>query len=75
MAYSFPTDVRQLVQAQMASGKFASEDELLREALLTLSEEDADLTAIRAALDELADGDDGLPLDEAFVSIRRQSSA
>ena len=75
MPYSFPVDVQQLIQEQMASGKFASEDDLLREALSALCEEEADLAAIREALDELADGDEGLPLDEAFDTIRQQPLA
>ncbi len=33
MPYSFPPDVNELVCAYMSSGKYASEDELLRAAL------------------------------------------
>ncbi|MGZ3471493.1 MAG: hypothetical protein ACXVA6_16120, partial [Isosphaeraceae bacterium] len=36
MPYSFPPDVNELVCAHMSSGKYASEDELLRAALQAL---------------------------------------
>jgi Arc/MetJ-type ribon-helix-helix transcriptional regulator len=39
MPYPLPSDLRALVGEQMASGKYASEDELLRCALLALAEE------------------------------------
>lgn len=38
MPYQFPPDVQQLVRDQMAAGGYASEDELLRDALKALSE-------------------------------------
>ena len=43
MLYPFPPDLQTLVGEQMASGKYASEDELLRRALLALAEEEQDL--------------------------------
>ena len=46
MTYAFPPDLRELVGEQMASGKYASEDELLRHALRALSEEEEDLAAV-----------------------------
>ncbi len=36
MTYQFPPDVAKLVQAQMASGGYNSEDDLLRDALSAL---------------------------------------
>ena len=36
MAYQFPPDVEQLVREQMAHGGYASEDDLLRDALCML---------------------------------------
>ena len=47
MAYQFPPDVEKLVKQHMASGSYATEDEVLREALEALgqfahSREDAD---------------------------------
>ena len=66
MAYQFPPDVDKLVRERMATGNYASEDELLRNALLALSEEEEDLAAVREAVAELKGGDEGVPLDEAF---------
>ena len=72
MAYQFPPDVDELVKERMASGKYASEDELLREALQALSEAEEDLDAVREALTELEAGDEGVALDEAVESIRKK---
>jgi Arc/MetJ-type ribon-helix-helix transcriptional regulator len=73
MAYQFPPDVDQLVRERMASGSYSSEDALLKEALLALAEQEEDLLAVREALGELEAGDAGVPLDEAFDTIRRRS--
>ena len=70
MAYQFPPDVEQLLRDRMASGNYASEDEVLREALHALAEEEQDLQAIRQALAEMKAGDEGIPLDEAVQRIR-----
>ena len=58
-----------LVKERMDSGKNASEDELLREALHTLSEEEEDLRAVRDAVAELEAGDQGVALDDAFDTV------
>ncbi|MCY2995339.1 MAG: type II toxin-antitoxin system ParD family antitoxin [Planctomycetota bacterium] len=70
MTYQFPSDVQQLVSERMASGKYTSEDEVLRDALQSLAEEEQDLEAVHEAVAEWRAGDAGLPLDEAFDSIR-----
>ena len=75
MLYSFPPDVQQLVRERMATGQYASEDDLLREALQALSAEEEDLRAIQEAVAELQAGDEGTPLDEAFASIRSRRGA
>jgi len=54
----------------MASGKYASEDELLRCAIGALVEEEQDLDAVRKALNEWRAGDPGVPLDDAFDAVR-----
>jgi putative addiction module CopG family antidote len=72
MAYQFPPDVEQLLRDRMASGNYASEDEVLREALQALAEDEQDLQAIRQALAEMEAGDEGTPLDEAVQRIRNQ---
>ncbi len=70
MPYLFPPDVNALVCAHMSSGKYASEDELLRAALEALAEEGEDLAAVRESLDDWRAGDPGVPLESAFASIR-----
>ena len=70
MPYPFPSDVRQLVDHQLASGGYQSEDQLLREALRSLSAQDDDLAALEEAISEL-DFDSGQPLAEAFAEVRR----
>jgi putative addiction module CopG family antidote len=70
MPYPFPPDLQTLVVEQMASGKYASEDELLRSALRALAEEEQDLDAVRESLAEWRAGDPGAPVQEAFDSIR-----
>ena len=70
MHYSFP-QTRELVAARLASGRYSTEDELLRDALRALEEEDEDLTAVRDAIAEWLAGDRGTPLAEAFDEVRR----
>jgi Arc/MetJ-type ribon-helix-helix transcriptional regulator len=70
MPYAFPPDLQALVGEQMASGKYASEDELLRSAILALVEEEQDQDAVREAVDEWRAGDAGVPLDDAFDAVR-----
>jgi putative addiction module CopG family antidote len=70
MPYPFPPDLSQLVHEHMASGKYSSEDELLRAALRALAEEDEDIAAVKEAIFQWWSGDEGVPLDEAFESVR-----
>ena len=72
MAYSFPPDVKLLIDSRMASGKYATEDELLRDALDALDAEATELEAIQAAITDWRAGDPGVPLDEAFDQIRHR---
>jgi putative addiction module CopG family antidote len=69
MSYTLPPDVEEMVRQRMASGKYASQDELLREALRALAEEEEDLAAVEAALAEWHGGDAGPPLEEVFQTI------
>ena len=71
MTTSIPPDVQQAIDARMATGKYATKDDVLREAFHALQHEDEELTAIQEAIDEWQGGDEGLPLDEAFDEIRR----
>jgi len=71
MTYAFPPDVEQLIAGRMATGGYSTEDDVLRDALRALAEEEADLTAVREAIAEYRAGDPGVPLDEAFDLVRR----
>ena len=72
MHYAFPPDVQQLIAGRLASGRYANEDDVLRDALQALEEIDDDATAVQAAIDEWQSGDEGLPLDDAFERVREE---
>lgn len=72
MAYSFPPELRQLVETGMATGRYASEDELLQDALESLAVEAEEAAAIEAAIADWHSGDAGVPLDTAFAEIRQR---
>lgn len=66
------------IRAQVQSGRFASEDELLDEALRLLERNQAaekarDIEGIRQGLEDMRAGRTQ-PLDEAFADIRRELS-
>lgn len=60
MPYKFPPDIDERVKAQIASGQFVTEDDVLREAISTLESRQRGLKAIqdmvRVADDEIAAG-------------------
>jgi len=72
MSQAFSENIAKLIHERMATGRYASEDELLRTALEALAEEEGDLEAIQQAIDEMEAGDEGVPLDEAIAAIRRK---
>jgi Arc/MetJ-type ribon-helix-helix transcriptional regulator len=74
MPYSFPPEVQRLVETRMASGKYASEDELLRDALEALAAESEELQAIQDAIAEWRGGDPGVSLGEAFDIVRHRGN-
>ena len=47
MSYAFSPELRQLIDARMASGGYSSEDELLRDALLALQHIEQSHQALR----------------------------
>ena len=73
MNYTFPPDLQKLVEARLASGLYSTEDEVLRDALRALADEDDDLVAVRDAVAEWRAGDVGTPLATAFDEIRQES--
>ena len=70
MPFIVPQDVEELVVNQVASGRYRSGDEVLRSALQALAQVDEDLVAIQDSVKEWHQGDDGIPLDDAFKKIR-----
>jgi Arc/MetJ-type ribon-helix-helix transcriptional regulator len=71
MTTSIPSDVQQAIDSRMATGKYATVDDVLREAFRALDNEDEEVVAIQQAIDDWHQGDKGLPLDEAFDAIRK----
>jgi putative addiction module CopG family antidote len=72
VSYQFPPDVEEQVKGRLASGQYANEDEVLREALRALGRQEQDVTAIREALADLEAGDRGIPFDEFVDEFRRR---
>lgn len=70
MAFPFPPDLQEFVRERLASGKYNSEEEILRDAFQALAEEEEDLEAVREAVAEWQSGDPGVPLDDAIETIR-----
>lgn len=70
MPHTIPPDVESLVAHQMSTGHYQTEDDVLRAALEALTQQDEDLAAVQAAVDEWQQGDLGVPLDEAVRLIR-----
>jgi Arc/MetJ-type ribon-helix-helix transcriptional regulator len=68
--YPFPHDVQEAIGEHMASGKYACEDDLLRDALKALAEIEEDAAAVREAIAQWQGGDVGVPLDEAIATVR-----
>jgi Arc/MetJ-type ribon-helix-helix transcriptional regulator len=54
----------------MASGRYDSQDDVLREALKALKRDDDDFAAVEEAIADWRAGDEGVPLDEAFAALR-----
>jgi putative addiction module CopG family antidote len=72
MGYQFPPDIQERIREQMASGHYGSEDDLLRDALRALDEENEDLAAVQNAIFEWHAGDQGVLLGDAFESLRKK---
>jgi putative addiction module CopG family antidote len=75
MFYAFPPDLRKLIELRLDSGRYSTEDEVLRDAMRALAEEDEDLVAVREAVAEWRAGDMGTPLAEAFDEVQRRHEA
>ena len=72
MAHQFSPAVEQLIQERMASGQYASEEDLLLCALHSLADSEEELRAIREGLESVDRSDEGAPLDDAFGRLREK---
>ena len=69
MQYAFPPDVADLVRHEMSTGRYRSEDEVMREALQALKRQSTEIAAIQEGFDDMEAGR-YQPLDEADRAIR-----
>ena len=56
MSLMIPADVQERVKALLGTGRFASEEEILRAAVAALEEQNADLTAIQGGINDMEAG-------------------
>ncbi len=56
MALIIPADVQQRVTALLGTGRYASEEEILRAAVAALEEQSIDLVAIQSGINEMENG-------------------
>ena len=74
MSYEFPPEIQNLINQNMASGAYSSENHVLQTALHVLSDYHATIADIRQGISEFEDGK-AEPLAQAMDDIRRQLSA
>lgn len=67
MPYSFPSELQQLVQRQLATGNYANEDEVLLDAMIALNEREELVrqwkAELRSRIDSLERGE-GIELED-----------
>lgn len=56
MTYQFPLDLEEGIKERMASGRYSSEDDLLRDALHALRWRDQEVVAIQEGIDDMEAG-------------------
>ena len=80
MPYRFPADIEERVRAQIEAGRFATEDDVLREAIDTLEKRQRGLRQlqemVRAADGDIAAGRVGpFHAEETKVAVRQRLQA
>jgi putative addiction module CopG family antidote len=70
MPYDLPADLRHEIEERMASGQYASEEDVLREAMRALKSRDEEIAAIQAGIDDM-EGGRLRPFEEVDAEIRR----
>jgi Arc/MetJ-type ribon-helix-helix transcriptional regulator len=71
MIRKIPDDVQAAIDEKVASGQYADEEAVLREAMASLREFDENVADLQVAIDDWQAGDEGMPVDEAVELIRR----
>ena len=71
MQYELPTDVKEQVERWMATGQYATEADVLRDAMAALKRRDEELAAIQAGIDDMESGAIR-PFEEADAEIRKR---
>ena len=56
MSLNIPADVQQRMNTLLGTGRYSSEEEILRAAVHALEEQDADLTAIQGGISDMDNG-------------------
>jgi len=56
MSLVIPADIQQRVNALLETGRYASEEEILRAAVAALEEQNADLAAIQSGINDMENG-------------------
>lgn len=72
MPYQLSPAIERLVRERMATGHYASEEEVLLEALQSLDDSDSESRAIERGLQSVDNGEDGVSVDEAFARLREK---
>ena len=71
MSQQIPVDIESSLRAFVATGRFANEDEVLREALAALKRESDEVAAIQLGVDDMEAGR-YRPFDEIDAEIRKE---
>lgn len=74
MSYSFSPEIRDLINRNLATGEYASEEAVLQAALHVLSDYHSTVADIRQGLVDYEQGL-GEPLADAFADVRRKLDA
>lgn len=74
MSYAFPPEIKSLVDQNMATGMYASEDQVLQAALHVLSDYHATVADVRQGMNDYEQGR-GEPLSQAMSDIHQQLSS
>jgi putative addiction module CopG family antidote len=71
MTYEIPAQLQSLIDQKMSTGQYASQDELLTEALRSLDDHEAAVADIQQGIEDEAAGR-MRPLDEVDADIRQK---